>query len=46
MLVCPAASSATVPGTSSKKCFIGVPTPEGVDTVVLVGAVQVTVTRP
>jgi hypothetical protein len=30
----------------SERCFIGVPTPSGVDTVDLVGAVRITVTGP
>jgi len=30
----------------SEKCFIGVPTPTGVDTITLVGAVRITVTGP
>jgi hypothetical protein len=30
----------------SEKCFIGVPTPSGVDTISLVGAARITVTGP
>jgi hypothetical protein len=30
----------------SEKCYIGVPTPSGVDTITLVGAVRITVTGP
>jgi len=41
----------TCPGTStgpgfSELCYIGVPTPSGIDTIDLVGAVRITVTGP
>jgi len=51
VLVCPAASSsAALPPAGargfSKRCFVGVPTPRGVDVVILVGAARITVTGP
>lgn len=50
VLLCPAASSAAAlapagPERSSRHCFVGVPTPRGVDVVILVGATRITVTR-
>jgi len=50
-LVCPAASSSAAPTASARKgfsrrCFVGVPTPSGVDVVILVGATRITVTGP
>jgi hypothetical protein len=45
VLVCPAASSAVGRGFS-RHCFVGVPTPSGVDVVILVGATRITVTGP
>jgi hypothetical protein len=41
VLVCPATSKGF-----SRHCFVGVPTPRGVDTVILVGATRITVTGP
>lgn len=45
-LVCPASSVAAARKGFSRHCFIGVPTPRGVDVVVLVGATRITVTGP
>ena len=45
-LVCPAGSAPAAYKGFSRHCFIGVPTPRGVDVVVLVGSTRITVTGP
>jgi hypothetical protein len=54
-LVCPANSSVALTTAAltpaarkgfSRRCFVGVPTPSGVDVVILVGAARITVTGP
>lgn len=46
VLVCPSASSSAATRGFSRRCFVGVPTPSGVDVVILVGATRITVTGP